>query len=275
MVTEAAAIRHYSTVVASERKEISAIVDHGRHEAILRMLDPDLKVLTTASNVGHDSRTGPPTPSLALIRTAFSWLGSEQASSVRQEVVTFLGETLLPLARVPYEEAVAIGELSLRSYKSSTCLRAERYFLESARQWQTGNYDGQPTLRVYYDSDYQAIAFGKSYYAPSALLLRPVAPLPTGTIVNIDDERLAQTGERQYRKWGVVTYQVGSEIALEPGRLSAWAYDDELDRSLFAVFDSGTSYDQSFGELLCASTITTFRDVAAQILSSCGIGNVG
>ncbi len=197
-----------------------------------------------------------------------------------QEAVAFLSETILPLCQVP--PSTAPVKVKFGKKGSDACQRAERFFGQCLKQIETGEYHGQPRISVYHGPDGTPFALRKSTDESTALTLIPVAShglevAPAGTIVALGDKmNKKRTGEEELPGFRLETYLVDKALTLSPVRLSPWAYDNPLDRSLYAISNAWVEepqYDRIRARIVELYSLSDFRQASRTVMEVCGVSS--
>lgn len=184
---------------------------------------------------------------LKLLNSAFESLEIYQKNTDQSRMGRLrqvIGSTLLPMSGIAPAAAAAEGRLW--GEVPDNCDSAEEYFSNAVDRIRGNGYAMHPQwLRVYHDESGQLLALRKSWDVTSSLTLQPVSlgevVLPPGTIVKISSRSkyMPQTGRakinHQAGQIDVSTCLVEGALPLFPARISPWAYESPLDRSLFAV----------------------------------------
>jgi len=289
MIAPEVAKSHHRTVVACGYRTLEAInnleplpgssLSAERRRELLFMLHIDPETMRSSGNLTQIS--GKPTPGTYAVAQAFDEVGRRDTERRRKAISSFLTETLLPLAGIPFSPASNVTSTTDSYLRLRGCTDAENSFWDTYNQVSgamPSNRKMQSILSVYYDQDGNLLALGKKRKEASSLLLAPIGIeddvfLPAGTIVGIEHGGLKQAGRHDYGDWHAKAYLVAGQPHLQPIRLSAWAYDNPLDRTLFAVSRDSERYDDERAAIVTSLTLDDFRAVGAQILSDCGINN--
>ncbi len=210
-----------------------------------------------------------PLPALA----AFKGLARQRMlmrSNVGDDV---LHETVLPATGIPIpSDGVRCrgGRVMLRS-----CLDAEHFFSKAVTQARYYLEGEQDAITIHHTKDRKPVLFQKSAEQDTALSLVPITinnrVFPRGIIfvVKLKPDAGPITGVHHLRNIDFVTKEV-DDVALTPIRISPWAFDDELDRSLFGV---DASHHRNFNgrraRMVRECTIGDFLSTAKHIMELC------
>lgn len=185
-----------------------------------------------------------PTPGLQLLTTMYAELAERRRSA--QHIARFIDKKLLALSRLAPEQPD--HEAGLAHESRDCCSQAERHFQSALNQLETGSPEGHSKVSIYHDDHGEPLLLRKKIAESTALTLVPLAldnmVVPPGAIVSVDNRaNRRQSGQVDHGRFSVHSYQAGPDLRVNPLRLSAWAYDDPLDRGLFAV--NGWAFAQS------------------------------
>jgi hypothetical protein len=174
-----------------------------------------------------------------------------------------------------------------------SCSQAEDFFVLAVKQiGSNGRADDHDRISVYHNADGTPIALRKTKIESTALLLEPavspqLVPIPAGTVVHVGpNASYVKTGEFDYLdrrnrpKTRYQTFEVGGEdtgLEVAPLRLSPWAYEDPLDRAVFAIsrYNTGAEvqYDSDRAKLAQGFSIDDFRLAARSVMDiAYGVG---
>jgi hypothetical protein len=229
-----------------------------------------------------------PRLSLLLLSNAYedayrSFLGgTEHAQVVRSQASTLAGDILLPMSGVASMATPVEGTLAGRSV--GACSDAEGYYHDCLSQINTGRYRWQQKVSVYHDRQGRPLALRKGSASSSAITLVPLSlsgiAVPPGTIGAIGpDMHNLPTGTAQQRQHSAIygTYMIDEGgLGMHPERLSPWAYDDPLDRAVFALDYTGedeklASYIREHGRIVEGRTLDDFQEAAHKVMAMCGV----
>jgi hypothetical protein len=267
-----AAIQHHQELFAAERDFIASNYSELAGQVVGL---PDTELALSRHEPGHErgsvaSKT--PLPLHELLDAAFSDLYRVKRTA---QILDFVGSVVLPQIGIESLAPAVSGELHICTLVA--CRIAEGYFANTLRQMEGENPIGelQPRITVYYNGEGVPLALEKAALEKSALLLEPVVmgdiTLPTGTIVSVDPKiDKAKSGQARAGDNGFITYQVeDGGFDIMPGRLSPWAYDQAIDRSLFAIsggWAGSVNYDAKHGQMIEERTIEDFRQAAHKVM---------
>ena len=211
------------------------------------------------------ARSSAPTPGLYLIKSTLALLS--KTPEQRPTFMAFLGEIALPLARLAQHDRL---EINPDLEDLSTCKKAENYFLDTVQQITKQQYNGQKTVRAYYDAE-GPVALRKTKDRETALLLRSTRGIPAGTIVGIGTESLRETTGYKGDGWIEEACEIDDTLSLRPFRITPWAYSSPEDRAMFAVGPNSNTYDSSLGDDFSRTSLGDFKEAASKILTHCGL----
>lgn len=261
-------LRHLDEVV---EKDISTVREQSDElvaaSANLPCSRAVLEAIITGGNGALVSEHSAPRPSLRLLMAGYG--DFEKAPT--PEVARFVQERLFPLVGLEeLTEPLSADAGSLRY--GVGCDEAEDRFYSSASQLASGHYVGHRKISTYCDADGRPLLYRKSFAESTALSLVPLSIydmyIPPGTIVAVDPSMdVASSGYRARPYHEIEAYTVRDRLALNPVRLSAWAFDDPLDRSLFACEGNPTpyQYDAAKGYMLEAVALSNFASASRRI----------
>jgi|GEM_PF-3609323 len=209
-----------------------------------------------------------PRPAVRLVHAAYEELPVRKNTS--RQVTKFIGGTLIPLAQLPDrrpDQQVKLGDDDDRG----CCPRAESYFHSALEQLRSRWFEGHSRLSVYHDAEGTPLLLRKKVDESTGLTLAPLAlknmVLPPGTIVTVGSAaNKQQTGFIRHSQFSIHSYSADDSLELTPLRLSAWAYDDPLDRALFATYghmSNGAGYYSPAKAVMLARTELSDFIVAA------------
>lgn len=194
-----------------------------------------------------------------------------------------LGGTLLEYAGLDKPDTTDCKGVKGVIAKSSNvaCSNAELYFIHALQQIREGCCKNQPKVSVYHDQDGAPVLLRKNKEVDSALTLRGMeisgVPIVPGTIMGVDERASKEkTGSLRFRKYGfeVATYLLPSDLLVNPIRISPWAYDNPLDRVLFAMYDEEPiEVDRDREERVVSYSIDDFRRCARVINVLCKVAS--
>jgi hypothetical protein len=197
--------------------------------------------------------------------------------SVDRNIARYINGRLMAIAGIE-TEAESIPANLISNGMFEICSDAEGFFAKAIEQVNKGGDYGQPLVSVYHDDNGRPLAFRKLKRSSSALNLEQMQVagiiVPKGTIIRVgQDKTLTQTGEVTRNGHKVQTYLVDGKLSISPLRIGAWAYEDALDRALFAT----TSYKRKM-ELnrnksvpLKKYTWEDFTSAADKAMEMCGV----
>jgi len=276
MFGETSVLQHYKTVNRSDcqslrsiRAEIpdkDATQPADIRASILTRMDPGSVALKSPAY----SKVLTPRPSQFLIRQLYKGMGVRDT-----EVERFLSETLLPMAGIAMGNDNRKGSLVSAAGKSA-CSSAEPFYTKALKQSRTGQYNGQPSINVYYDQDGQPLAFQKHFDTASALLLQGLDAdgvlLPAGTIVGIgrgDFKKVNSVSPDNHHT--LTALEIVNALPVMPNRLSPWAYSDGLDRAIYGASGESGEFDPTRADLVQSVSLDDFRKAAHQVMAMCGV----
>lgn len=193
----------------------------------------------------------------------------------------FVNGVVMPMAGISEPHSLVKGELS--EVPAGACDKAEGFFVDALRQVNDSSYRGQPRISVYYSADGTPLAFRKAEDVSTALILEPTeinqVIVPAGTIAGVNSRmNWQQEGgvnvEGSAGSFSLSAYRVDGPVFLNPLRLSPWACDDVMDRSLFATYPTisgGMFYDRSKGEIAETYSLNDFRTAAHRVITLCDV----
>lgn len=209
----------------------------------------------------------------------------------RRNIGEFITQHILPIAGIAQEEP----SLSTRlvSGNGGTCTRVESTFGQLLAQVK-GKKSYHPKVSVYFDPATQKpIIIRKTYDNTSGLALAPISAdgvyIPQGTVVGFPyrydaghetaDGQFELVGKSQQGGAAYASYALGPDAGIEPMRLTAWAFDDPLDRTLFAVRAEASvnggydikEYDRQRANMLQKTSLADFQQAAARIMEMTGV----
>jgi len=273
-------IEHRRAVVNSETEliwamrsataEPTATQSKKTRSSTLKQIDGSLTSLTLTQETSGDFVA--PYPSHILMKNAFRRLRNGRNSA---RTAAFMAESIVPLARVGRVESPEPARIA-SGPELTACSDAEKYFVDTLRQIETGRSRRQTIVSVYHNDDGQAVALRKRSDESSALTLVDLtandAIIPAGTIVGVYAHNAPLTAAvSPTRSQTYSAYNAGKSMAIAPIRLSPWAHTDELDQAAFGVYNFGDSYDYRRGNMIRSVTIDDFRQAAGQVLAMCGV----
>lgn len=276
-MTKEAVIAHLEETVAAEQQVIRE-----QHD-VLTAANPGLerfqRVLDSmVSTEDFDVKPYWPRPSLHLLRRAFTDIG--QVGREHGADLQFIGEHVLPLTGLAPGESVK--DIVLTSTGSrDTCQKAEGFFEDAREQVEDGLSRGQQAVAVYDDGAGNPLIFRKEQEFSNGLTLAPLSAgaltLPAGTIAAVASARIHRshaTGLRADGGFGMTVYRASGELDAIPVRASAWAYDEPLDRALFACegplsAPEEITFDEEKAALLTGTALEDFRASAHRLMDLC------
>lgn len=210
-----------------------------------------------------------PVPALA----AFKGLARQRMlmrSNVGDDV---LHDAVLPATGLPIpSDGVRCkgGRLLLRS-----CLDAEHLFSKAVTQARYHLVGEQDTITIHHTKDRKPVLFQKSAEQDTALSLVPIMinkrVFPSGVIFAVQPvpDAGTETGTHHLSNIDFATREI-DDVRLTPIRISPWAFDDELDRSLFGV---DASHQRNFNgrraRMVRERTLGDFQSSARHIMELC------
>lgn len=221
-----------------------------------------------------------PTPLLCVARSLmYAATEPTHMDSRGRQAKEALGELVLPNMRL--RPAQAVTRLALCSDYNTTCSIAERAFLDAVLQATTSPRDiveapeyHHKILSVYQDHDGLPILLRKRRIEGSALTLVPLEwdglTLPAGSIVSVDTKKTRLIARKRRRDDSLRVYEFSGAPTVRPLRLSAWVFDDELDRALFARKAVAPGWYAEDANLLRGTTIESFQAAADRIVDRTG-----
>ena len=169
------------------------------------------------------------------------------------------------------------------------CIQTVPTFYDTLRQIETGIYRDQPCVSVFYrdnDGQPEPVLLQKTNQVTSALTLQPIEldglKIPAGTVVSLLDEELNGydlVGEIEMHdgstSFQYAAYRMPSQVELNYGGLSPWAFPDHQMRVGYAVTDlyAGVT-DANRMDMVTSTELGDFQTAACHILSACGVDNV-
>jgi hypothetical protein len=208
--------------------------------------------------------------------------GSTKTAPRRLREAADLNNTvLLPMLGITVSPADVVKARISSEASINACSDAESYFGKAVLQAYCDQGYGQTRISVYHTPEGRPLAFRKKQEESSALTLVPMMTIagtiiPPGAIVGIDALMTSPTKMTGFHKRdhdALSTYAVGGSFAISPARLSASAFDSQLDKALFAV--SGSLENPSVNPILLRSTeqnsIASFTNAALHIMELCEV----
>jgi hypothetical protein len=215
-----------------------------------------------------------PRASLSLMASIFCALTSDTIAMTKQSVKLSRAQNmLLTMAGLPLrEEPIRLKQTTVSVF---TCQAAEDRFLETLDQVRGLRFASralQPEIRVYHDANNKPLALQKQLTEQSALTLQPTETkgviLPPGTIIAIQGGK--QTGQVVEDDYLLRTFEVSPGFGINPRRISAWAYDAPLDRSVFGV-GGWCKVAAERGNQVAQVGLEDYVIAAQDIMERCGI----
>jgi hypothetical protein len=269
-----------ATMVEAEQELYEQIPD-------LRDTGRTLHKIINGRQDSFDFSGGQPRPSHILLSKAYSdtynaYRGSiaytNTGDQAKVQLSNFIGNFILPMSGVSSTTHPIQGTLAGKDV--AMCWDAEEYFNDCLTQINTGRYRLQTRISVYHDRQGTPLALRKHEATSSAITLVPVSIegilVPPGSITGVGAHmNKVMTGVVQRDDAPTyATYLVNNPFAIRPQRLSPWAYDDPLDRSLYALEDGPKNGDPEYkrarGRFIEGRTLDDFRQAADKVMSMCG-----
>lgn len=274
-----AAIEHYRDVHRQEQAAISGSLG----ELLERAETAGLPKTATGLSLIAQNQVGTtmtlPRLSHYLLERAYgdvSTLVDGRSRPTPVAALDFIEQDILPLTG-----AVSLSdprEAKLFSTKLVGCISAEEYFDDCLMQINQGLVGSQTTIDVYHDAAGTPLALGKDKSEPTAILLEPLAVegaivIASGTIAGVHPTMKAlQTGSTNGGSTTFNAYLVEGPLVVRPKRLGPSAYEDPLDRALYAIQprkDNQDKYNHKRGGIVLRSTIEDFRSAGRQLMQLC------
>jgi|GEM_PF-5214791 len=184
-----------------------------------------------------------------------------------KEICTYLG--LAPGETTP---VTVHHTTDFPSEDSTSCSDAEPCFVDAKKVATYQTRETDQSVNIFHTPAHTPLLFGKEVYARTSLTLQPMVAeelyIPRGTIVaTARDMSQHTTGMRVTGKSSVLeTFAVDGPPRVAPLRLSPWAFDDEENRSLYALtptdWGNGTTVDTLRFSQIHEATIAEFTRVA-------------
>jgi hypothetical protein len=224
-----------------------------------------------------------PSPTATIAHFAWADLarmsGGERDYQKEQAAAKKVLGLIMPKSRVHYDPKTTLFEASFYMQEEpNACPDAEEYFVQTAKQIETGEFMEQDKIVIYTDVNKRPIGVGKSFEHPSVLLTEPMKVggvyIPRGVIAYFDPETTIDvTGWVGREDFEIATVEVGSDLRVMPIRYSAWSYDVPMDQAMYGVCrDSATGearIDFHKIGLLQANGIDKFKQTASLAIELC------
>ena len=200
------------------------------------------------------------------------------------------GETMLALhAQLGQMAGITQTENPLRSrflrIGMGGCPSAEDFFVDTASQILTNEDRKQISIKVFHDKKGSPVFLKKHFDEPNALSLKPLSIeglyMPAGSLVAIDKRHeKSVTGKstvslNHSQDYAYSTHQIAEPLSIAPLRVTPWAYQEEIDRALFACRINPSTdiaeYDQSRTERIETYQLQDFEYAARTVLAMCGV----
>ncbi len=192
-------------------------------------------------------------------------------------------DKVMELAGISTTPTAHKGRLS--GQHNGACSEAEGYFDQTLEQLFEGEPMEQYLVSAFHDSSGNPIALRKERRSMISLSLVPLTAdgifVPAGSLITIDPtvhtEKSGSTKALMSygRDYGYryTTYEVEDELAFMPNRVSPWAYEDEMDRSLFGfqtdvIEDLGHNPERAWAAQ--TRTLEDFKQAAFRVMELCG-----
>jgi len=276
MPSKSEVLDHYAEVMSAEKIYLEA--NEARFiEAADRFTTPSqdrFRGILRAVQANPTSYMSEPRPSHWLINWALCEEAREADGSHRGRDIAETTQTLLyPMGGIARGAATIPGQTV--GMDQEVCDEAEKFFSDAAQQILTGSNQYQPRLSVYHTKAGEPLAFRKVFASSTALLLRDVTLdkgfIPAGTIVGIPKHE--KTGQTIRNDRILQTYQVDDTFTISPYRLSPWAYDEPLDRALFAIGKEPgqrpVTFDPGRANRVAHYTMDHFMHASSRIIQLC------
>jgi hypothetical protein len=272
-------IQHHGDIRSREQETLTSSIGQLLPRARAAQLHSTAVALSLiARKEAHTTRILPRL-SHYLLERAFkdsALLVKERSHNALPAALDFIEEVVLPMTDVTVTEP---AEAKLTHAALVGCIHAEGYFKGCLDQINLGQFGFQDRIKTYHDAKGTPIALQKSKSESTALTLKPLTVdgatvIPAGTIAGVDTRMMrTKTGSMRGRLVTFDTYEVDGPFALCPKRLSPWAYNDPLDRSIYAVRPrlAGGNYHEERGDIVVDTTLEDFQHAAAQVMQMCGV----
>lgn len=268
MLTKKAVLRHYSAVQQLEIDAFdSGILERATYLCRTSDIAQDIKD-KTVKNTHIYPRLG-----LRLLSRAFEDLNKHGLTN-KEMAAKFISKELLPLCGLDVADDAADMKIDISGGIRGACEQAEYYFKDSLSQIRSGHNKAQPRISVYHTPEGVPLALRKTSDESTALILESSAVIPAGTIASVGPRMNSRiSGVRCFMHSIFETYEVNEPLAILPIRLSAWAYENPLDRALFAVehWEEEPHYDSERANIVKGACLADFKQASRQLMEMCGV----
>lgn len=224
-----------------------------------------------------------PLASHAIIRE--SWLDLEHALRTRSvEKITqlrrLMNGLLLPMAGIELShEPIPVNHSN--DLRRGDCSYAETAFFEAVKQVRTHRLASQSEIDIYHTALGKPLLFQKNRDNSTALALQTFdlegMVIPAGMIVCMPYDQNISISRRRRINEGWQAFNINShmveaeQLVIDPLRLSPWAYEDPLDRALFALdgYDNDLYCSPERAHKVTKYDIDDFREAASRIIELC------
>jgi hypothetical protein len=254
-----------------------AIQEHARHA-----IGADLAALSFHNFSSFVSSSSSPRPLSFL----FEQLYDQRAHGMRPHHVEEANSYLEAVIRPPADATVVTIPRQGHSFPTGICSYSEEAFTLAARQLYEplSEYDTHSELSVYHNEYQQPVLFRKKNDESCALVLAPLRLsgsnilVPPGAIVSVGGlNKKDVTGttyvEQTSRSRPISTLRSiafdSNKHPVLPLRLSAWAFPQAIDRSLYALGGYRLELDSKRLEYVTEHSLDDYRQVAADLLKLC------
>lgn len=272
MITAEAALEHRHAIAEQDR------IFMAKHQAELSVLRKSNRKSGLAANNEIDDNLNFPEPlnpraGIFLLNRAFMGLYYDTLEQEGQELVdTFL----LNLSGIPIPERNRAISATSSSTVGNKCIDAEWYFNNARQHTNRGSLGYQNWVNVYHTDDGKPLVYQKSVEAKTGLTLEPLEVngiiVPPGFIVGLGNHTKI-SGKYELvsgRSMNTIAVSDDDPIRVTPLRASAWVYEEEIDRSIFALEKNG-AYRGGTMTAICDSNVDDFRKGAHNIMELCGV----
>jgi hypothetical protein len=227
-----------------------------------------------------------PRPSLALFNRFFQDTLRIDDSVLEARALDFVGQELVPLSGARSDQPTFSGVLGRGM--ANTCASAERRFYDYLLQITTGEVADpfQANIGVLHDEDRVPLAITKSI-TKSAMTLVPIQFIgseitgqeiaasgihaPAGAIGAIDETNLEKMSVKTIDGTTFTSYLTQEALRFRPTRLSPWAYQDIMDRLIFALEAPSKDricFDPVRSHIVGNTHLDIFRHAASQLITA-------
>jgi hypothetical protein len=288
MIGASEALRHYRKI-----HDIEKVVFEGMHDDLLEQASGLITTSYTLDQIkiGRYDRPSKMWPRLSQVVFNRVFEDTLQSNNVPSErALALVSDFVIPLAGARIGGTPQQGTLSRE--RVSGCPQAEPRFRDCLRQITAGEpaSPAQPSISIYHNAEGLPVVLQKSVNN-SALTLEPLrltdsepqaaysargeVQAPAGTIGRVGVvTSLELTGQTTVADTAYSTYLIDGQLSFWPHRLSAWAYDDSLDRSIFALHaynGQDFHYDSARAQVVEDHSLSDFRKAAGQVMALCGV----